>query len=128
MWKKDGYAVLILIDFSSAYDNVNRFKLFEKIKKLGFWDDEDINLLAFLYQHGTIQLNGTSGEIGKGVQQGSILAPSLFNLYIQELLDHLNFCPKFNGEVLAQAYADDTAIVTTEMRMKEAYLDFKNIA
>lgn len=47
--------------------------------------------------------------INKGVLQGSILSPMLFNIYISELIDRLS-----ETSHLTPVYADDIACITTK--------------
>ena len=70
------------IDYSKAFDYVDHNKLCKNLRILG----RLICLLRNLYagQEATVRtLHGTTDwfQIGKGVCQGSILSPSLFNLY-----------------------------------------------
>jgi len=37
---KEECASIIFIDFSSAYDTVDRFKLIKEVEKLGFWNKQ----------------------------------------------------------------------------------------
>ena len=78
------------IDYAKAVDCVDHNKLWKILKKIGI-PDQLICLLRNLYagqeatvrtKHGTINVF----EIGKGVHQGSILLPCLFNLYAEHII------------------------------------------
>ena len=78
-------------------------------------------LLQNLYtgQEATVRIgHGTTDwfQIGKGVHQGCILAPCLFNLYTEYLMQHLGLDEAKTGIKIARRninnlrYADDTTL------------------
>ena len=74
------------IDYAKAFDCVYHNKLWEILKEMGI-PDHLICLLRNLYagQEATVRTgHGTTDwfQIGKGVRQGCILSPCLFNLYL----------------------------------------------
>ena len=78
------------IDFAKAFDFVDRNKLWKILKEMGI-PDHLICLLRNLYagQEATVRTgNGTTDwlPIGKGVCQGCILSPCLFNLYAEYIM------------------------------------------
>ena len=73
------------IDYAKAFDGVDHGKLWKILKEMGI-PDHLIFLLRNLYagQEATVRTgHGTTDwfQIGKGVRQGCILSPCLFNLY-----------------------------------------------
>ena len=73
------------IDYAKAFDCVDHNKLWTILKEMGI-PDHLTCLLRNLYagQEATVRTgHGTTGwfQIGKGVRQGCILSPCLFNLY-----------------------------------------------
>ena len=73
------------IDYAKAFDYVDHNKLWKILKKMGI-PDHLTCLLRNLYagQEATVRTgHGTTDwfQIGKGVRQGCILSPCLFNLY-----------------------------------------------
>ena len=75
------------IDYAKAFDWVDHNKLWKILQEMGI-PDHLICLLRNLYagQEATVRTgHGTTDwyQIGKGVRQGCILLPSLFNLYAE---------------------------------------------
>ena len=87
-WKKQEFQKIIyfcLIDYAKAFDYVDHIKLWTILKEMGI-PDHLTCLLRNLYtgQEETVKtVHGTTVwfQIAKGVHQGSILSPCLFNLY-----------------------------------------------
>ena len=74
------------MDLKSAFDNVNWTKLFNKMNKLHY-SNIIVNTIKQLYLSAwtTPSTLDKSIKIEKGVLQGGILSPSLFNIYIDDL-------------------------------------------
>ena len=78
------------IDYTKAFDCVDHNKLWEVLQEMGI-PDHLICLLRNLYagQEATIRTgHGTTdwSQIGRGVCQGCILSPCLFNLYAEYIM------------------------------------------
>ena len=78
------------IDYAKAFDCVDHNKLWKILKEMGI-PDHLICPLRNLYagQEATVRTGqGTTDwfQIGKGVQQGCILSPCLFNLYAEYIM------------------------------------------
>ena len=78
------------IDCAKAFDCVDHNKLCKILKEMGI-PDHLICLLRNLYagQEATVRTgHGTTDwfQIGKGVRQGCILSPCLFNLYAEYIM------------------------------------------
>ena len=106
------------IDDAKAFDFVNHNKLWKILKKKGT-PDHLTCLLRNLYagQEATVRTgHGTRGwfQIGKGVHQGCILSPCLFNLYAEYImrntgLEKAQAVIKITGRNINNLrYADDT--------------------
>ena len=78
------------IDYAKAFDSVDHNKLWKILKEMGI-PDHLTCLLGNLYagQEATVRTgHGTTNwfQIGKGVCQGCILSPCLFNLYADYIM------------------------------------------
>ena len=81
--QKDVY--ICFIDYTKAFDRVTHFKMIEFLSEIGI-DDKDLQIMSKLYweQSACVRReNGMTSEfkIKKGVRQGYVLSPNLFNLY-----------------------------------------------
>ena len=85
----------IQLDFAFAFAFVDHNKLWEILKEMGI-PNHLTCLLRNLYagqeatvrtEHGTMN----SFKIGKGVHQGCILSPCLFNLYAEYIIQNANW-------------------------------------
>ena len=83
---------LCFIDYAKAFDCVDHYKLWKILKEMGI-PDHLTCLLRNLYvgQEATVRTgHGTTDwfQIGKGVRQGCILSPCLFNLCAEYIMRH----------------------------------------
>ena len=105
--------LLILLDFSKAFDTINHRLLLEKLSILGFslmarnWIN---SYLTDRYQKVVAKDDCSSFvRIKNGVPQGSILGPLLFNIMISDMRQYVSFSS-------AHSYADDTQLkITTKI-------------
>ena len=119
------------VDFSKAFDNVKHEKLIQLLKSTGL-DSKDIRVVANLYwnQSAKIKINDNFSEnsfIKKGVRQGCVLSPTLFNLYSEaifdEVLHNASEGIRMNGELINNVrYADDTAIIASSLEDLQSLL------
>ena len=109
---------ICFIDYSKAFDKVKHDKLFNLLTELDI-DGKDLRIIRNLYwdQNATVRVDGEFSQptkIKRGVRQGCVLSPDLFNLYSENILrnlDDLNGI-KVNGENINNIrYADDTALI-----------------
>ena len=78
------------IDYAKAFECVDHNQLWKILKEMGI-PDHQICLLRNLYtgQEATVRTgHGTTDwfQIGKGVGQGCILSPCLFNFYAEDIM------------------------------------------
>ena len=119
------------IDYAKIFDCVDHNKLWKILKEMGL--DHLTCLLRNLYsgQEATIRTgHGTTDwfQTGKGVHQGCILAPCLFNLYAEYIMRSAGLEEPQTGIKIARRninnlrYADDTTLMAEskeELKMKE---------
>ena len=119
------------IDYAKDFDHVDHNKLWKILKEVGK-PDHLTCLLRNLYagQEATFRTaHGTADwfQIGKGVRQGCILSPYLFNLYAEYImrnagLEEAQAGIKIVGRNISNLkYADDTAL------MAESKEELKNL-
>lgn len=100
-------SVLVLLDFSKAFDTINHNLLCAKLKYYGLSSGSVEFMHSYLagrYQRVIIGDKASSLlPVTSGVPQGSILGPLLFTIYTADLLGRIQYCSY-------QAYADDTKL------------------
>ena len=124
------------IDYAKAFDCVDHKKLWKILKELGI-PDHLTCLLRNLYAgqeaivrtgHGTIDWF----QIEKGVCQGCILSPCLFNLYVEFIMQNAGLDEAQGGIKIARRninhlrYADDTTLMAeSEEELKSLLMKVK---
>ena len=80
---------LCFIDYAKAFDCVDHNKLWKILKEMGIPDHQTC-LLRNLYVHQEATVRTGRGtdwfQIRKGVHQGCVLSPCLFNLYAEYIM------------------------------------------
>ena len=103
---KSEVTLAILIDYSNALDTIDQNIFLEKLLKFNFSPQAIEIIFSYISDRKQyVQVDDKSSEISNmyfGVQQGSILGPVLFNLYVADLSEILS-------STSAQ-YPDDTTI------------------
>ena len=109
------------IDFSKAFDNVNRETLFKTLKQFQI-SSKLLNLIQNMYSKLKCQVRTSSGESdmfpqSNGVMQGECLSPTLFTEYINEIERLMNDIDEMgvylNGvKVSVIMYADDLVLIS----------------
>ena len=84
------------VDFSKAFDSVPRDILLEKLKKHGI-NGKVFNIIQTIYLEDTVSIkignkHSASFKTNKGVRQGCVLSPLLFNLFLADLQPVLDDC------------------------------------
>src|SRR5574340_117653 len=124
------------IDYAKAFDCVDHKKLWKILKEMGI-PDHLTCLLRNMYavQEATVRTgHGTTDwfQIGKGVGQGCILSPRLFNLYAEYIMRNARLDEAQAGIKIAQGntnnlrYADDTTLMAeSEEELKSLLMKVK---
>ena len=108
------------IDASKAFDRVNHYKLFTKLRQRGV-PCIIVRILAYWYAEQSMQVKwgsclSTPFTVSNGVRQGGLLSPAFFNLYMDDLSVQLSQCRTgcMIGNTLVNhfMYADDLAIIS----------------
>ena len=104
------------IDYAKAFDCVDHNKLWKILKEMGIQDHLTC-LLRNLYagQEATVRTgHGTTDwfQIGKGVHQGCILSPCLFNLYADYIMRNAGLEETQAGLKIAKEIS-----ITSDMQM-----------
>ena len=110
------------VDFEKAFERVNWTKLLALLRKLGV-DWRDRRLIAELYMNQTAMVRTGAGDtdgavIGRGVRQGCLVSPILFNIYaeamIRNSLEDLAEVIKVGGQLIKSVrFADDQAMTAS---------------
>ena len=127
-------SISVLFDYAKAFDCVHHHKLWKILKEMKI-PDHLTCLLKNLYagQEATVR-HGTTDwfQIGKGVCQGCVLSPCLFNLYAEDImrnarLDEPQAGIKIVGlNINSLRYADDTTLMAeSEEELKSLLMQVK---
>ena len=115
--QKDVY--ICFIDYTKAFDRVKHFKMIECLSEIGI-HDKDLQIISTLYREQSASVRTESGmtsefKIKKGVRQGCVLSPHLFNLYTEKIFREVEDMKGVNiGGVNTNnnlRYADDTVLL-----------------
>ena len=121
---------LCFIDYAKAFDCVDHNKLWKILKEMGI-PDHLTCLLRNLYagQEATVRTgHGTTDwyQRGKGVRQGCILSPCLFNFYVESIMRNAGLEEARAGIKIAERninnlrYADDTTLMAESVEELKA--------
>ena len=112
--KKPQRSVLVLLDFSRAYDRVWKSALYKKMADCQVHGDLIRWTKSFLDdRRGRVKWSETLSKeriFREGLPQGSVLAPTLWLIYCNDLPSHISAAEK---RVTISQFADDTALMAT---------------
>ena len=125
----------VFIDFSKAYDRVNRDLLWHKLSVLGV-NGKMLNSVKSLYEHVqcTVRVNRCYSDwfdVHAGLKQGCVLSPLLFNAFMNDLIHvirSLNCGVPFDKDdsVSILLYADDIVLLSDNEQKLQTMLDCLN--
>jgi len=108
--KKDTFVAYV--DFSKAYDRINRHKLWSKLENNYGLTGKFLNALKSLYASVkcAVRVNDYTSEwfdVKSGLKQGCLVSTTLFNLFlndISELFEQSNMGVKINGKIISHLF------------------------
>ena len=111
--EKGKYLYVCFIDYAKAFDRVQHQKAFECLRS------KDLRVITNLYwnQRACIRNNNEVSdfaEIKRGVRQGCMMSPSLFNLYTECIFKSIEGMPgiSISGNIVNNLrYEDDTVLI-----------------
>lgn len=112
------HCLCIMIDLKKAFDTIPYSRLLHKLNTLGIRGIGGKLIKSYLSKRSqTTKINQTYSEqqqLTIGLPQGTILAPFLFNLYINDLL-------QLNLKSRILAFADDTCLLVISKSREQLY-------
>ena len=129
--KNDGDMYVMMLDASQAFDRVNFIKLFNVLIQKGMCPLL-CRFLVYSYTKQKIRVKwddtlSDSFDVTNGVKQGAVLSPTLFNTYVDGLLQRLKQCgvgchlgSTYAGSV---SYADDLTLIAPSLPALKVMLE-----
>ena len=107
------------IDFKSAFDTIWRNALWKMLLKIGV-NPKYVDIIKYMYQNTkcavTIENSLTGWFVVRvGVRQGCILSPTLFNVFLEFVMDEISSLQEFHltqNLTTDVRYADDTTLIS----------------
>ena len=121
---------ICFIDYEKAFHRVYHSDIIDSINKLDI-DGRDIRLIQTLYWDQTASVKFDDGQsdifpIMRGVRQGCVLSPKLFNLYTENIFKDVNELKGVSiggRNVNNLRYADDTALLAENEEQLQKIVD-----
>ena len=122
--EKKEYCLALFLDISQAFDKVWHHGLKQKIKETGLTGNLPNFLINFLTNRSIKVRVGTNisepQPIKSGVPQGSVISPTLFTLFINDIFN------KTASNIKSSLFADDGAMWTTNKDFGVARQNLQN--
>lgn len=120
--KNNSFTKACLIDFEKAFDSIWTEGLIYKLLQYNF-NEYTIRMIynmisnkTFKIRHGNITLE-RNFTVNKGLQQGTINAPILYNIYTSDITNNQNYINE-NRDINIISFADDTIIYRTDKTLQ----------
>ena len=94
---REGYSGCVYFYIKGAYNAVNRNRLMKLFRKDFPEKVTFMTLLSNLLEENKVFLDNFYVKANRGVPQGAIISPALFNLYLQEILENMQ--TKLDGKL-----------------------------
>uniref|UniRef100_A0A1W7RAL1 Endonuclease-reverse transcriptase n=1 Tax=Hadrurus spadix TaxID=141984 RepID=A0A1W7RAL1_9SCOR len=133
-YRDDRSLYLCFIDFEKAFDRIDHNLLNNILDAIGI-NSYDLHLIRTLYkeQEAAFRVDGELTDwfkVQRGVRQGCLLSPSLFNIYSEKLINEalegiegISIGGKNRNNI---RYADDTVILTRKRKEMKTALENLN--
>ena len=115
----------MFVDFRKAFDSIDRKLLYQLL-----WDNAKSNeekymfkLIYDIFSNTTLEYNNAQIKTSKGVFQGSVLAPLLFNFYLDHALKSNDVLRNAINNGSLYAFADDIVIKFSTQIQLNWYID-----
>ena len=122
--KKKGRIYSLFVDFSRAFDGINRIKLLSLMTNKGV-NGHMLKTLKSMYKSVSSCVKASTNNItpyfdcDSGVRQGCMISPLLFSFYVNELVEVMEsgkvrgiFTSQDAKDILMLLYADDLSILS----------------
>ena len=122
--KKNNRLYTCFVDFSKAFDNIWHDALFMKMLHIGI-TGKCFSVIKNMYENATVCGRAKQGytkgfTVRKGVLQGNVISPNLFNIFINDITDIITIdqnSPIINSSTKKRTscllYADDLVLLST---------------
>jgi hypothetical protein len=107
--KSLGGGYVLFTDFKAAYDSVCHEILFDKLRQMRFPEDL-INTIIKFYSSAKTKVGERTVDVRRGVLQGNLFSPMLFNIYVDDLIRELSVI-SFD----TSGYADDLVCLCADL-------------
>jgi hypothetical protein len=125
----------VYIDFTKAFDSVEIWVLRRILRYYNF-PDKFVNIIMEVYKSNTVEIftpigsNGEKHPINRGIKQGCVLSPLLFNLYMNPLLEALEvsnygytFARNTNLRIPAVQFVDDLTLIANSKENMQGLIE-----
>ena len=118
LYSKGDIIRTLFLDFRKAFDLVDHSILLSKLSTYKFSDATYTLLASYLHNRQQVMNSGKGmsqpASIKSGVPQGSILGPTLFLMFINDMHLYMEYCD-------TDYYADDTTVHINEKKTRSQF-------